>query len=208
MDTAVRWKEGDVVVMRGVMKGKLWWACPSYIVQDTPELMARYWPAGTPTLSPAKRPTVEEELYNHIELISRKWTEHDVLSLNVPGTAHCLDLMWSTGTCQLHYWYVHLQEVQRRTNIGIDTMDQILGIVISPDRNSWYWKDEDELRQAEAIGLYSPDKVAGIWEEGERVIATMQANLPPFCDGWEDWTPPEEWSIPMFPEGWERVPLD
>jgi hypothetical protein len=207
MDVAVRWKPGDIVVMRGVLKGKLWWACPSYVVRDTPELLARYWPAGTPTRSPIRRPTVEDELYNRIELVDSKWTDHDILSLNIPGAAYSIDLMWATGTCELRCWYVHLQEVQRRTSIGVDTMDQMLDIVISPDRHSWSWKDEDELSQAEAIGLYSPEKVAGIWEEGERVLAMMQANLPPFCDGWEDWTPPEEWSIPSFPEGWEKVPL-
>jgi hypothetical protein len=208
MDTAFRWKPGDIMVMRGVLKGKLWWACPSYVVQDTPDLLARYWPAGTPTLSPVRRPTVEDELYNRVELVDRNWTEHDVLSLNIPGSAHSIDLMWLTGTCELRCWYVQLQEVLRRTSIGVDTMDQMLDIVIRPDRNSWYWKDEDELSQAEAIGLYSPEKVANIWEEGERVLATMEANLPPFCDGWEDWTPPVEWTIPRFPEGWEKVSLD
>ncbi len=208
MDTAIRWRQGDIVVMRGVLKGKLWWACPSYVVQDSPDLLARYWPAGTPTRSPITRPTVEDALNNRIALIDRNWTEHDVLSLNIPGSAHSIDLMWVTGTCELRCWYVHLQEVMRRTSIGIDTMDQILDIVINPNRNSWYWKDEDEFQQAEACGLYTPEKIASIWEEGERVLAMMEANLPPFCDGWEDWTPPEKWTIPQFPEGWENVPLE
>ncbi len=207
LENSRHWKPGDIVVMRGVWNGKLWWACPSYVVQDTPELLARYWPAGTPTLSPIRRPTVEDELYNRIELAPRNWTDHDVLSLNIPGSAHSVDLMWISGTCELRCWYVHLQEVMRRTSIGIDTMDQMLDIVISPDRKSWYWKDEDEFCQAQAIGLYSVEKAAGIWEEGERVITRMEADLPPFCDNWQDWTPPEEWSIPAFPEGWENVPI-
>lgn len=202
------WKPGEIVVMRGVWKGKLWWACPSYVVKDTPELLARYWPAGTPTRSPIRRPTVQDEIDNYIELIDRNWTDHDVLSLNIPGSAHSIDLMWVAGTCQLRCWYVHLQEVQRRTSIGVDTMDQMLDIVISPDRSSWYWKDEDEFNEAERIGLYSQEKAASIRMEGERVIALMEAGMAPFCDGWEDWTPPEEWSTPTFPEGWEAVPLD
>ena len=193
--------------MRGVLKGKLWWACPSYIVQDTPDLLARYWPAGTPTRSPVRRPTVWDELNNDIELMDRNWTDHDVLSLNIPGAAHSIDLMWVAGTQVLRCWYVHLQEVQRRTRIGVDTMDQMLDIVISPDRMSWNWKDEDELSQAEAIGVYTHEKAAGIRAEGKRVISKMQANASPFCDGWDEWRPPKEWEIPGFPRGWEEVEI-
>lgn len=173
MEAALRWNPGDIIVLRGVLKGKLWWACPAYVVQDTPELLALYWPAGTPTRSPVKRPTVEDELHNRIELVPHDWTEHDILSLNIPGAAHSVELTWLKGTCELHYWYVHLQEPLRRTSIGFDTMDQILDIVFTPDRTSWHWKDEDEFSQAEAIGLYPAEKAAGIRAEGERVIAMM-----------------------------------
>jgi len=203
-----RWKPGEIVVMRGVLKGKLWWACPSYVVQDNPELLARYWPAGTPVRGPIRRPTVQDELDNHIELEDRSWIEHDILSLNLPNSAHSIDLMWVAGTRQLRCWYVHLQETLRRTSIGVDTMDQMLDIVISPDRKSWYWKDEDEFCEAKAIGVYSDVHAAGIRAEGERVIARLQANAPPFCDGWEHWTPPTEWSIPRFQDGWDEIPIE
>jgi Protein of unknown function (DUF402) len=203
-----RWKPGEIVVMRGVLNGKLWWACPSYVVEDSPELLARYWPVGTPTRSPVRRPSVRDELYNRIELEERNWTEHDVLSLNIPGTAYSIDLMWIGGTHQLRCWYIHLQEVQRRTSIGVDTMDQMLDIVISPDRTSWQWKDEDEINEAEAIGVYSHEKAAAIWSEGQRAIDRLEANQSPFSDGWENWRPPQEWSIPRFPPGWEKVPLE
>ena len=207
MNEVARWKCGDIVVMRGVLNGRLWWACPSYVVQDKPELLARYWPAGTPIRAPVWRPTVKDERDNHIELEDRYWIEHDILSLNLPGAAHSIDLMWAAGTRTLRCWYVHLQETLRRTSIGVDTMDQMLDIVISPDRKSWQWKDEDELNEAEAISVYSHEKSAGIREEGRRVIAALEANQPPFCDGWEEWRPPDEWSIPQVPEGWEKVPI-
>jgi predicted RNA-binding protein associated with RNAse of E/G family len=208
MDNNRKWKPGEIIVMRGVMKGKLWWACPSYVVQDTPNLLARYWLVGTPTRSPIRRPTVQYVLNNHIELIDRNWTDHDVLSLNLPGTAHSIDLMWLAGTPQLRCWYVHLQEAQRRTSIGVDTMDQMLDIVISPNRKGWTWKDEDELNKAEAIGVYSHEKAASIWAEGRQVIDMLEANASPFCDGWESWRPPQEWGIPEFPDGWDTLPLE
>jgi hypothetical protein len=84
-------------------------------------------------------------------------------------------------------------------------MDQMLDIVISPDRSSWHWKDEDEFSEAVAIGVYSHAKAKSIRAEGERVIGMLIANASPFCDGWEDWNPPAEWTIPKYPEGWEKI---
>jgi len=193
--------------MRGILKAKLWWACPAYVVTDTPDLLALYWPAGTPTRSPISRPTVRDELENRIELEERNWTDNDVLSLNVYGAAHSIELMWEAGTHTIRCWYVHLQEPLRRTRIGIDTMDQMLDIVISPDRSHWRWKDEDEFGEAEEIGVYSHSKAKSIRMEGERVIEMLEANASPFRDGWEQWIPPAEWTIPTFPAGWDGYPL-
>lgn len=208
MDTLTRWTPSDIVVMRGVWKGKLWWVCPVYVVQDTHELLALYWPVGTPTRSPIRRPTVRDELDNRIELENRNWTDNDVLSLTPHGAAYALYVMWEASTRKMRCWYVNLQEPLRQTRIGFDTMDHMLDIVISPDRTKWRWKDEDEFSEAEAIGVYSHAKVSSIRAEGERVIAIMHANASPFCDGWEDWTPPAEWTIPKFPDGWEGLPLE
>jgi hypothetical protein len=202
-----RWVSGEILVMRGILKGKLWWACPAYVVQDTAVLIALYWPVGTPTRSPVRRPTVRDELHNRIKLEERNWTDNDVLSLNIPGAGFSIQVMWYGGTLQMRCWYVHLQEPLRRTQIGFDTMDQMLDIVISPDRSHWRWKDEDEFSQAEAIGVYSPEKASTIRAEAERVIMMLETNASPFCDGWQGWTPPAGWTVPSFPAGWEDFPL-
>lgn len=87
-------------------------------------------------------------------------------------------------------------------------MDQMLDIVISPNRLDWRWKDEDELSQAEALGVYSSEKTQSILKEGERVLQLLRLNASPFCDGWENWSPPTEWKIPTFPQGWEDFPVN
>jgi len=201
-----RWKFGDTVVFRGILKGKLWYACPAYIVEDTADMIALYWRVGTPIRAPIRRPTVEDELYNRIALEDRKWVYNDVLSLHQPGRGFCIDLMWFGGTRELRCWYVHLQEPLRRSKIGFDTMDQMLDIVIRTDRSSWQCKDEDEFNEAGRLGVYSHEKMVTIRAEGEHVIALLEANASPFCDGWEHWQPPEDWTIPHFPPGWETLP--
>ena len=201
------WHFGDPIVLRGVWRGQIWWVCAVTVVRDLPDLIVLYWTAGTPEKTPAKRPTVHEQLENQIVLVDGKWVDTDVLMLSAPGAAHSVYLMWETGTRILRCWYVDLQEPLRRTTIGFDTMDHLLDIVINPDRSQWHWKDEDEFVEAEAIGLYSPAEAWAIRSEGEHVIACLQASRSPFYDGWENWLPPVEWKIPALPENWDDMTM-
>jgi predicted RNA-binding protein associated with RNAse of E/G family len=89
--------------------------------------------------------------------------------------------------------------------MGFDTRDHLLDIVISPNRSEWRWKDEDEFKEAVAIGVFSPQEARTIRAEGERVIQLLEADKSPFCDGWEMWSPPAGWGIPTFLEGWGRL---
>jgi hypothetical protein len=186
-----RWDHGDHVVLRGVRHGKLWFAIVATVVQDMPDLIVLYWPVGTPNRSSEP-----------IELVEGAWGKTDVLMLVKPGASHSVYVMWDPGQTRFRCWYVNLEAPLRRTMIGFDTMDHVLDIVIRPDRSEWWWKDEDEFEDAIAVGLYSPEEARAIRAEGERVLDAMKQNLPPFCDGWENWSPPEEWEIPDFPPDW------
>jgi predicted RNA-binding protein associated with RNAse of E/G family len=205
LETSQYFKPGDVVVYRGVLHGRVMWACPAIVVDDRPDLTALYWRAGTPVMRHNERPTVESLLENQFEVVPAQWVKTDVLSLTLPGEAFSVEMMWQAGTTELDCWYVHLQEPMRRSAVGFETMDQLLDIVISPDRSNWRWKDEDELEEAVAIGLFTPGKADAIWAEGERVIERLHHNRPPFCDGWEHWRPAAEWEIPEMPADWDRV---
>jgi hypothetical protein len=204
---SIQWKFGDICVVRGIWKGELWWACPAHIVRDSTELVAIYWQAGTPVKRWERRPTVQDLLTPNVQLINSAWIDTDVLSLVVPGTAHSVDIMWEAGSRIQRCWYVHLQEPFRRTDIGFDTMDQILDIVISPDLSRWHCKDEDEFEEAERIGVYTQVEAQVIRAEGEHVITMLNEQASPFCDGWNEWVPPKEWSIPDFPSGWVNYPI-
>lgn len=199
-----RWKLGDHIVLRGVRHGNLWFAIVATVVQDAPDLIALYWPAGTPNRTFSKRATAKElNSVEPIELVEGMWEKTDVLMLVKPGASHSIYVMWDPGQTRFRCWYVNLQEPLRRAKIGFDTMDHILDIVIRPDRSEWWWKDEDELEDAVEEGLYSPAEASEIRAEGERVIRKMEANQSPFCDGWENWSPPEDWEIPEFPANWD-----
>lgn len=89
--------------------------------------------------------------------------------------------------------------------MSFDTRDHLLDVVISPDRSEWRWKDEDEFSEAVAIGVFSPEEARAIRAEGERVIGLLEAEASPFCDGWETWSPPAGWEIPVLPVDWDRL---
>jgi len=81
----------------------------------------------------------------------------------------------------------------------------ICWIVVSPDRSEWWRKDEDEFREAEAIGVYSAEEARAIRAEGERVIESIQDNQSPYCDSWKRWSPSAKWEIPALPAGWGNM---
>jgi hypothetical protein len=199
------WKAGDAIVLRGVWRQIVWWACSATIVQDTPQQIAIYWQAGTPNMDSARRLTPRDLLANEVRLVPRQWINTDVLMLVTPGAAHAVNVMWAAGQSQVRCWYVNLQEPLRRTKIGFDSMDHLLDIVISADQSTWHWKDEDEFEEAIAVGLYSPEKAEAIRAEGARVIELLETKQSPFCDGWERWSPPATWQIPALPEGWDKI---
>jgi len=201
-----RWSASDIILLRGVWRQIIWFVLPVIVVQDSPELIALYWRAGTPNKIPEKRLTPMELLTTHkLDLVDRTWEETDVLMLVTPGASHAVYAMWESKHTRLKCWYVDLQDPLRRTSIGFDTMDHLLDIVISPDRSKWRWKDEGEFKEAVEIGLYSMEKAKAIRAEGERVIRLAEANQSPFCDGWERWSPPPEWQNPVFPDEWDRI---
>jgi Protein of unknown function (DUF402) len=202
---SIHWNPGAMIVMRGIWHGKIWWAMPSIIVRDEPDLIALYWQAGTPNKKTSRRVTPHDLLTDQPPpLVDGHWVKTDVLMLIPPAASHAVYAMWEAGHTRFLCWYINLQYSLQRTPTGFDGTDYMLDIVISPDRSTWRWKDEVEFKEAVSIGVYSKELARAIRAEGEAVIRQMQAGLPPFCDGWENWSPPVDWKIPDFPPGWDR----
>jgi predicted RNA-binding protein associated with RNAse of E/G family len=205
LDQNIHWKPGDTVLLRGVWRRKLWFAIVAYIVQDTYDLIALYWRAGTPNKIPERRLTAKDLLAKgQLELIDSTWTRTDLLMLVKPGASHSVEVMWDGKTGEFLCWYINLQEPLRRTPVGFDTMDLALDVVISPDRANWRWKDEDEFAGMIKLGLISSSEAQAIRAEGKKAIKMAETNQPPFCDGWENWSPPICWQIPEFPTNWDQ----
>jgi predicted RNA-binding protein associated with RNAse of E/G family len=206
-DVEDRWPPGAHVVLRDVWRGRVFLAKPVTVVCDTPDLVALHLAVGTrwkraQTLdgAPLRLPVAGWQACDAV------WVGGDALYLIQPGAAHAVMAFWTEAPRTFRGWYLNLQEPLRRTPLGFDTMDQLLDVVVQPDRTAWAWKDEDELEAARRCGLLSDDACRAIRTEGQRAIAHMQAGAPPFCDGWETWQPDPTWPVPTLPVGWDADP--
>lgn len=201
-DPMLRFSRGDQVVWRITWHGRLWWALPVTVVEDD-ELVVLYVAPRTPFQA-----NVEGEqprLPPDWELIGRTWSEKPVLQLTKPAERHAVWAVWRGVGEELAYWYINLQEPLRRTQLGFDTRDNMLDIVVEPDLSAWQWKDEDHLAEAVQNGVLSTADAEAVRREGERVIQLIEAGTPPFDPEWGAWQPDAAWPIPALRPGWDEV---
>lgn len=205
--TSAHHAEGEHVVLRGAWHGRLWYAYPAIVVQDTSALIALYWRSGTEGKSLGRRIAPQDMLTTEKpNLIDTRWV-NSVLALAMPGAAHAVWLMRAEDQKSFSGWYINLQSPLRRTSIGFDTMDYLLDACVSDDRSEWKWKDEDEFAEAETIGVFSAEEAHAIRREGQRAVDLVQDRQSPYSDDWKDWVPPPDWGIPTLRSGWDDIAM-
>jgi hypothetical protein len=198
-------RPGTGAALRGVGK-KVFWAYPTIVVQDTPDLIALYMPAGVHGKDVDHHPTPDEfRTLVKIQVTDVIWQWTDVLYLIVPGESFSTYLMWKTGTRILKCVYINLQDPIRRTCIGYDTMDHMLDVVIDPDLSGWKWKDEDELAGAVRVGYYTPEEAACIRRNGEYAVSLITGERRQLYEQWMDWRPDPAWKLPLLPSRWDQM---
>lgn len=200
---------GETIVLHEVWRERNRSARPMTAVRDEGDLVALWFPLGTPY----KRPVPVAGAPSHASrgerladsLDRREWVFEDVewdvstLVLVRPGDWHAVWCSWRDGE---HLpWYVN-QEPIRRTSIGFDTMDLALDVVIFAD-GTWRWKDEDELDTFVDRGVLDDALATSLRLEGPDVVLRARRNEPPFKEPWPFWQPDPAWPTPALPAGWE-----
>jgi hypothetical protein len=203
-----RWQTGETVVLREIYRQQIWTARPATVVEDRFDHRSFYVPPRNRYRSPVG------STGDRLRLPAGDWTLEEatssterILSFAFPETAYAVLLSWDTGTDEFLGWYVNLQEPLRPMASGFDTVDHVLDIVIDPDRSNWSWKDDAELSEALALGVFTPDDAAGFRWWGERAVEHVLLKQPPFDLDWEQWRPDPAWPAPELPAGWDLEPL-
>jgi len=196
---------GEAVAIREIWRGRVWEARPAIVVRDDPTLTMLHVPPRVHCRVPVDADGRE------LRLPTDRWDLADVprgdrgnLSFAFPDTPYAVILGYDPGA-HLDTYYVNLQSPLARSPIGFDTVEHVLDVVIPPDRSSWAWKDEDELAEALACGLFTQEDAAWFHHWGERAVEHVLLREPPFDQDWSGWRPDPAWAQPSLPEGWDLV---
>ena len=200
------WEPGTGVIMREVWRNKVYSVFPVRVVQDSAGWSALCLPRQALGLYPHTRDGVPIRIpQDEWVLDGGPWTGGNVLYLVHAGVGYMFTGWWD-GDHIFSGWKIDLVEPVRRTRLGFDYMDQLLDMMVSADRSTWRWKDEDEVLEAQARGIFTGEQASNLYQRGERALETLLANEPPFDKDWENWCPDPAWQAPFdLPQGWEHV---
>jgi uncharacterized protein len=202
-----RFEPGEAVALREIWRERIWSARPATAVRDDAELAMFHVPAGQRWMCPREPSGPWLRLKQEAWVLDQRTWDTNVLSFAVPGEAHAV-LLFFEDDWSPRSWYVNLQEPLRRTTVGFDYLDQALDVVVSLDRRSWYWKDEDELAEEVRLGVFSKDDASAFRAEGERAVRRLLDGDPPFDRDWTSWRPDPSWPRPELPPGWSDPPVE
>ncbi|MEO8477941.1 MAG: DUF402 domain-containing protein [Actinomycetota bacterium] len=194
------------MALREVWDGRVFYARPVTVVEDTPSRSMFYVPPVVRSLEP------QDDEGTPLRIPDREWhlegrevRHHPFLSFAFPDTSYAVLASWDPENGVFRGWYINLQSPLRRTEVGFDTREHVLDVVIPPDRSSWSWKDEDELAEAVDRGLFTLEEAEGFRAAGERAVEHILLREPPFDEDWEHWRPDPAWGTPRLPEETAQV---
>ena len=196
---------GDVVALRYVTTDRrIEMAWPCRVVHDADDLLALFIAAGSQYKAGPKRSAAEKLAGPRSAVPPAEYTwRNDTLRLMFPGACHSVSLFWETSATahRLLRYFVNLEEPFRRTEVGFDTQDHTLDVVVTPELG-FTWRDEAELESHVALGFYTRDLATAARLEGQRVIDAIAHGSHPCLDGWAQWSADPSWQVPAIPAAW------
>jgi hypothetical protein len=134
------------------------------------------------------------------------WYGTDVMIWMPADKPYSVSWLWADGA--FAGWQAHLEEPYVRWAdrgcAGVDTADQILDVVVSPDR-TWRWRDEEEFEARTGHPLYwAPAQAARIRATGDSLARLAEAGRFPFDGTWCGFRPDASWTVPALPHGYDR----
>jgi predicted RNA-binding protein associated with RNAse of E/G family len=198
-----RFEPGETIALRQTWGGRVWAARPATVVEDAPDQTMLFVPVGSFWMAPFRDGKRLKIPQSEFELVTQRYEDLHVLSFSWPDTWYAV-LLFLGPDGSAHSWYVNLEEPLRRTELGFDTLDHELDVIVELD-GSWRWKDEDDLAEAIRRGVIPDQDEPRMRADGERAVRRILDREPPFDLDWTTWRPDPTWPIPVLPDGWDRV---
>lgn len=198
-----RFEPGETIALRQTWNGRVWAARPATVVEDDPRQTMLFIPIGIRWMAPFHDGDRLKIPQSEFELVPQRYEDLHVLSFSWPDRWYAV-LLFLRPAGSPDSWYVNLEEPLRRTELGFDTLDHELDVVVELD-GSWRWKDEDDLAEAIRRGVIPAEDEPRMRADGERAVRSILDREPPFDRDWTAWRPDPSWPVPVLPEGWDRV---
>jgi len=198
-----RFEPGEAIALRQTWNGRVWAARPATVVQDDPRQTMLFIPIGIRWMAPFHDGDRLKIPQREFVLVPQRYEDLHVLSFSWPHTSYAV-LLFLRPEGSPDSWYVNLEEPLRRTELGFDTLDHELDVIVELD-GSWWWKDEDDLAEAIRRGVIPAEDELRMRADGERAVRRILDREPPFDRDWTAWRPDPSWPLPVLPEGWDRV---
>ena len=120
-----------------IRNSTIWVVLPMTTVQDTPDLLAFYRPTGTTSKRRCSltggEVTARKRKNGSWRLCDIFSNDLELLRLTLPGENYSILLFWTHPSREFKYWYINLEDPQRRTRLGFDFSDRILDLIIEPN---------------------------------------------------------------------------
>jgi protein associated with RNAse G/E len=203
------WKSGDVIAWRGIYRGQIWHAMPTYVVKDTPqELVLTILPGAVCKVDKDYGRKDGKRIWDFIDtdwkLDDFIWHTNRLIFILEPEKYYSINLFWNHSSNEFVGYYINFQYPYRRNDCGIEAMDLELDIDIEPDL-SFRWKDVNDYQKAMECGIIPSDCVQGIEAAKPEILERIENRCYPFDGWWLDWKPDPTWSPPKLPADWDKI---
>lgn len=209
------WKPGDVVALRGIYNGRVWYMQSTLVVQDTSEEVALIVLPGAECSAPEgyknRKPDGsghwdrwDDYLQDSWNMHSYLWRTHRVLILLQAEKFYSTMLFWNHEKNTFVGYYVNFQLPFRRRDLSLDTLDLELDLDIKPDL-SFRWKDMEEYEKGIEAGIIQPAWVKAVDDAKLEIFEKLENRQYPFDGSWLDWMFDPAWSPPKLPENWDKI---
>ena len=179
---------------------------PMTVVRDDADGLVAWLAPGTPLLKPVLVDGREIRHAGPVAMFTAErvlkldvWRGTGILKVSPPGKPWSVWYFWDADTT-FRGWYVNLERehVRDRAARRTSTIDHVLDLWINPDRTI-EWKDEDELEGAVSAGRFTAAEAEQIVADAHAAIRDIEAWTAPFSDGWQSWSAPPAWRLPVAP---------
>lgn len=205
------WNEGDSIILRGVYDHHPTYVQSVRVVKDTPEETALLVLPGAECAVPSgyihhahdssKWDRWQETMSNSMQLEKFIWHTNRFLILLEPEKFYSTIYIWNAASDEFVCYYINFQLPYRRTQLGFDTLDLDLDIVIETS-HEWQWKDVEEYEHGIRSGGIQSDWIKNIERAQTEVFTRIENRAYPLNAHWMDWRPDPTWSAPSLPEYW------